>query len=79
MQEGRVAICVSLDISNAFNTLPWDRIGGGGLYNIPLYLRRFLRDYFSDRSLEFRGIDGTPVERGMYRGMPQGLVLGPHL
>jgi len=29
VQEGRVVVCVSLDITNAFNTLPWDRIGGG--------------------------------------------------
>jgi len=29
VQEVRVVVCVSLDISNAFNTLPWDRIGEG--------------------------------------------------
>jgi len=80
VQEGRVVICVSLDISNAFNTLPWDRIGGALRHHgVPPYLRRVLRGYFSDRWLEFRGIDGAPVERGVHRGVPQGSVLGPHL
>jgi len=80
VQEGRVAICVSLDISNAFNTLPWDRIGRALQHHgVPLYLRRVLRGYFQGRSLEFRGEDGALVTRGVYRGVPQGSVLGPHL
>jgi len=80
VREGRVAICVSLDISNAFNTLPWDRIGGALQHHgVPLYIRRALRGYFTGRSLEFRGEDGAPVERGVYCGVPQGSVLGSHL
>jgi len=80
VQEGRVVIAVSLDISNAFNTLPWDRIGGALKHHgVPLYLRRVLRGYFAGRTLEYRGDDGAPVVRGVYRGVPQGSVLGPHL
>jgi len=80
VQEGGVAICVSLDISNAFNTLPWDRIGEALQHHgVPLYLRRVLRGYFKGRSLVFRGEDGAPVEREVCRGVPQGSVLGPHL
>jgi len=68
-----VVICVSLDIANAFNTLPWDRIGRAlEQHGVPLYIRRVLQGYFEDRSLEFRSDDGAPVERGVYRGVPQG-------
>jgi len=80
VRVGRVVICVSLDITNAFNTLPWDRIGGALRHHgVPLYLRRILRDYFSGRYLEYRGNDGAPIEREVRRGVPQGSVLGPHL
>jgi len=80
VREGRVVICVSLDISNAFNTLPWDRIGRALQHHgVPLYLRRILRGYFAGRSLEYRGEDGAPIEREVRRGVPQGSVLGPHL
>jgi len=79
-QEGREVVCVSLDISNAFNSLPWDRIGRALQHHgVPLYLREVLRGYFLGRNLEFRGDDGAPVERGVYRGVPQGSVLEPHL
>jgi len=75
-----VVIVVSLDISNAFNTLPWDRIGEAlQRHGVPLYLRKVLRDYLSGRSLEYRGDDGALITRGVCRGVPQRSVLGPHL
>jgi len=57
VQEGGVVIAVSLDISNAFNTLPWDRRGRALQHHrVPLYIRRVLRGYLTGRSLEFRGL-----------------------
>jgi len=52
--EGGVAIAVSLDIANAFNTLLWDAVGDALLhYGVPRYLVEVTRQYFRDRSLEF--------------------------
>jgi len=80
VQEGGVVVGVGLDISNAFNSLPWDRIGRALEYHrVPPYLRRVLRAYLSGRWLEYRDHNQVPVERGVYRGVSQGSVLGPHL
>jgi hypothetical protein len=74
-----VAIAVSLDISNAFNTISWYRIVEAlRRYQVPKYLVEVIRTYLSDRWVEFssqRGIEKKPVERGV----PQGSVLGPIL
>jgi len=50
MQEDRVLLGVSFDISNAFNTLSWDREGETLQdQGFSPYLKRILRDYFSSR------------------------------
>lgn len=52
VEDGRVAM-VSLDISNAFNSLPWDAIGAGlSSHRIPPYIQVVLKEYLSGRPLQ---------------------------
>lgn len=77
--KGGVILAVSLDIANAFNTLPWSTIVGALEYHcVPQYLRRLVKDYLSDRAVVFptkEGLSRSP----MARGVPQGSALGPLL
>jgi len=79
--QGRgVALAVSLDIVNAFNTLPWDKIGAGlRAHGVPGYLVRIVRAYFEGRGIVFRDAEGVCRRRRIRRGVPQGSVLGPLL
>jgi len=79
-KAGGVALAVSLDIVNAFDTLPWDRIGVGlRTHGAPDYLIRVVRDYFKGRGIVFRDAEGSCRRRPIQRGVPQGSVLGPLL
>ncbi|KMQ88705.1 reverse transcriptase [Lasius niger] len=77
---GEVALAVSLDIANAFNSLPWRRIREA-LRNreFPEYIRRMVEAYLPERSVTYRGKNGEVKVRGMQTGVPQGSVLGPLL
>ncbi|XP_033359094.1 uncharacterized protein LOC117238348 [Bombus vosnesenskii] len=74
-----VALTVSLDIVNAFNTIPWDGILGAlEFFEVPPYILRVIGAYLSDRWVGYTGKAGEgqwPVERGF----PQGSVLAPIL
>lgn len=52
--DGGVAIAVSLDISNAFNSLPFIQIMEAlRVKGFPAYLRNIIDDYLSDRVVEY--------------------------
>ncbi|XP_025159767.1 uncharacterized protein LOC112589681 [Harpegnathos saltator] len=51
---GGMLLAVSLDIKNAFNTLPWPEIGRAlEHHGVPAYLRRILEAYFEGRDFAF--------------------------
>ncbi|XP_070529995.1 uncharacterized protein [Cardiocondyla obscurior] len=53
VEEGSVLLAVSLDISNAFNTLPWKVIRDSLEYfRVPNYLRRVIGQYLNNRNWE---------------------------
>ncbi|XP_029157038.1 uncharacterized protein LOC114929630 [Nylanderia fulva] len=53
-REGGVLLTVSLDILNAFNTLPWHRVGEALQYHrVPPYLVSIVANYFRDRQLAY--------------------------
>ncbi|KAA5586381.1 hypothetical protein F3H14_36425, partial [Pseudomonas aeruginosa] len=80
VSRGGVALAVSLDIANAFNTLPWSVIAGALQYHgVPAYLRRLIGSYLEDRSVVCTGHGGTVLRFPVQRGVPQGSVLGPLL
>ncbi|XP_018359490.1 PREDICTED: uncharacterized protein LOC108758832, partial [Trachymyrmex cornetzi] len=58
--DGKVALSVSLDIANAFNSLPWGRVVGAlkEHFLLPPYLVAVAEDYFRDRQLEYRDKSG---------------------
>ncbi|EFN85236.1 hypothetical protein EAI_02326, partial [Harpegnathos saltator] len=69
-----------LDITNAFNTLPWPEIGRALVHHgVLVYLRRILSAYFGGRDLAFTKEGGVQGWRTMERGIPQESVLGPLL
>lgn len=73
-------VAISLDIKNAFNSLPWDiTLAQMRRKRIPDYLIGIVRSYFSDRRIMFKDSTGTYQLREVTAGVPQGSVLGPLL
>lgn len=71
---------VSLNIQNAFNSLPWSVIGRAlARHRLPINLRRVLWSYLEEHRLQYKTADGTKVERRVERGVSQCSILGPLL
>jgi len=74
------AIAIGLDISNAFNSIPWNIIlKAMEQKGIPDYLCKIVASYLSSRYIIYKNSDGRTVEREVCAGVPQGSVLGPLL
>ncbi|RVE40273.1 hypothetical protein evm_015077, partial [Chilo suppressalis] len=73
-------IAVSLDIRNAFNSLPHECIMEAlRFHRVPPYLCAIVEDYLQGRVVLYEGPDGRIRSRAMAAGVPQGSVLGPLL
>ncbi|KAJ0175991.1 hypothetical protein K1T71_008165 [Dendrolimus kikuchii] len=79
VSRGEVLLAVSLDIANAFNSLPWPCIMEALRYfGVPAYLRRIVGAYLNSRAVIYPVHEGWN-RRAMVCGVPQGSVLGPLL
>lgn len=78
--KGEKVLAVSLDIANAFNTIPFESILEGlRFHEVPMYLQKLVANYLAGRQVKFVGPGGVMFSRGVSCGVPQGSVLGPLL
>ena len=80
INEGGVAVAISIDIKNAFNSIPWPVIKKSVRNKgFPIYLIKIIDNYFEDRIVVYEDTKGNKKEIIMQAGVPQGSVLGPLL
>lgn len=77
-KEGDTTVMISVDIENAFNSIPWSEIRKMlRRKRVPMYLIKILNNYFKNRYIEYTTMDGSVTRMEVQRGVPQGSVLGP--
>lgn len=73
-------VAVSLDVRNAFNSLPWPAIRDAlDIWRMPQPIKWIIADYLRCRHIEYVTQDGAKVRSRVYQGVPQESVLGPLL
>lgn len=74
-----VVVAISIDIENAFNSIPWRTIRTAlKEKHVPDYVRRLIDSYLHDRIILYPIKNGIET-RKVQAGVPQGSVLGPLL
>lgn len=80
INERRFGIAISVDIKNAFNSIPHEVILDALVRKgIPNYLRDIVASYLNGRVVVCVGKNGRVHEYPVLAGVPQGSILGPLL
>lgn len=78
--QENIIIAISLDIKNAFNSVPWNAIRSALLRKrFPSYLRRLIHSYLQDRYIEYIDTQGSVQRYPVTADVPQGSVIEPML